>query len=65
MKSMKYFPRALHYLKPYKKLAIASVVLLVVSALLPIIIPLPLKYLIDSVLDHARSEAPQVLTAIG
>jgi ATP-binding cassette subfamily B protein len=49
---VKYFPRAWKYLWPFRKLAGASVVLLVLSALSGLLIPWPLKYIIDNVLQN-------------
>lgn len=50
---MKYFFRVLPYLRPYTKLVIISIVLLIFTALLGLLTPWSLKILIDSVLgDH-------------
>src|SRR5262249_19114852 len=51
--TLKYFPRVLHYLRPYWKLAALSVVLLVLAALAGLLAPWPLQILFDNVLqDH-------------
>ncbi len=50
---MKYFPRVLHYLRPYRKLAAVSATLMILGALAGLLAPWPLKILFDSVLqDH-------------
>lgn len=49
---MKYFHRVYPYLKPYWKLAVVSVVLLVVSVGLGLLAPWPLQILIDHVLGQ-------------
>jgi ATP-binding cassette subfamily B protein len=47
---VKYFRRVLHYLRPYSKLAVASVVPTVLAALAGLLAPWPLKILVDNVL---------------
>lgn len=50
---VKYFPRVLHYLRPHWKLAVVSVVLIILGTLASLLVPWPLKILVDSVLqDH-------------
>lgn len=49
---MKYFPRVLHYLKPYWKLACVSASLILVATALGLLAPWPLKILIDHVLEQ-------------
>lgn len=49
---MKYFPRVLKYLRPYRRLAYCSALLIVVSSALSLLTPWPLKVLIDHVLEH-------------
>jgi ABC-type multidrug transport system fused ATPase/permease subunit len=49
---MKYFPRVLRYLKPYRRLALASAALIFIGAALSLLTPWPLKILIDQVLEH-------------
>ncbi len=49
---MKYIPRILRYLRPYWKLASLSVVLTVISALAALLVPWPLKVIVDSVLGN-------------
>jgi ABC-type multidrug transport system fused ATPase/permease subunit len=46
-----YFIRSLHYLKPYRALAVVSVVLLVLGILDALLAPWPLKFLVDNVLN--------------
>jgi ATP-binding cassette subfamily B protein/subfamily B ATP-binding cassette protein MsbA len=48
---VKYFPRVLRYLRPYWKLAVLSVVLLVLGALAGLLAPWPLQILFDNVLE--------------
>ena len=47
---MNYFRRALRYLRPYRKLAVASIGLIVAGTLVGLLAPWPLKILIDHVL---------------
>jgi ATP-binding cassette subfamily B protein/subfamily B ATP-binding cassette protein MsbA len=49
---MKYFPRVLPYLKPYWRLACLSVVLIFLGAALGLLVPWPLKILVDHVLGQ-------------
>jgi ATP-binding cassette subfamily B protein/subfamily B ATP-binding cassette protein MsbA len=49
---VKYFPRVLRYLRPHWKLAVVSVVLIVLSALFSLLVPWPLKFLVDNVLGQ-------------
>jgi ABC-type multidrug transport system fused ATPase/permease subunit len=49
---MRYFRRALRYLRPYSRLAAASSVVLVAAALVGLLAPWPLKIVIDHVLGH-------------
>jgi ATP-binding cassette subfamily B protein/subfamily B ATP-binding cassette protein MsbA len=54
---VKYFPRVLRYLKPYKRLAAVSVLLILLGALAGLAVPWPLQILIDNVLgDHPLPE---------
>ena len=48
---MNYFPRALQYLRPYAGWATTSVVLTVLSALVSLLVPWPLKFIVDNVLS--------------
>jgi ATP-binding cassette subfamily B protein len=48
---VKYLPRVLRYLRPYWKLAVFSVVLILLGALTSLLVPWPLKILFDSVLQ--------------
>jgi ATP-binding cassette subfamily B protein/subfamily B ATP-binding cassette protein MsbA len=48
---VKYFLRVLRYLKPYRRLAAVSVVLIFLGALAGLAMPWPLQILIDNVLD--------------
>jgi ATP-binding cassette subfamily B protein len=47
---MKYFRRILPYLRPYKKMAVSSVVLIFVGSVFNLLTPWPLKILVDYVL---------------
>jgi len=49
---MKYLPKVIHYLYPYWKLAIWSVILIFVGGLTGLLIPWPMKVLVDSVLPN-------------
>src|SRR5256885_16702677 len=61
---VKYFPRVLRYLRPYWRLAVFSVALIILGALASLLAPWPLKILIDSVLqDHPLS--PVVAFLVG
>ena len=48
---MRHVSRALRYLRPYWRLAVVSVVLVLLSGLTSLLIPWPLKILVDSVLQ--------------
>jgi ATP-binding cassette, subfamily B, bacterial len=47
---VKYFPRALLYLKPYARLAVAAVALIGLGVLVSLLVPWPLKFIFDNVL---------------
>ena len=47
---MKYFPRALLYLKPYVRLAVAALALIGLGVLVSLLVPWPLKFIFDNVL---------------
>ena len=49
---MKYFPRVLHYLKPYKWSACIAVFLVLLGAGFSLLTPWPLQILIDHVFDQ-------------
>ncbi len=49
---MKYLPRVLRYLRPYWKLTIFSVALIFLGSLFGLLLPWPLKFLIDNVLQN-------------
>ena len=56
---MKDVPRVLRYLRPYWKLAMASVVLAVLTALVTLLLPWPLKILVDNVVaEQVRDSIP-------
>jgi ATP-binding cassette, subfamily B, bacterial len=63
---MRRTPRVLRYLLPYWRLAIASVVLTVLSAGVALLLPWPLKILVDNVLGNQPPPPPvdQVLGAL-
>lgn len=48
---MKYIPRALRYLRPYWRLAAISVALILLSSAAALLMPWPLKVLVDNVLE--------------
>ena len=48
---MNYFRRALHYLRPYRGYAGGSVTLLLLSTFAALLVPWPLKFLVDNVLS--------------
>jgi ATP-binding cassette subfamily B protein len=49
---MKYFPRVLHYLKPYRRSAFIAVFLVLLGAGFSLLTPWPLQILIDHVFDR-------------
>ncbi|HEV2764858.1 MAG TPA: ABC transporter ATP-binding protein, partial [Pyrinomonadaceae bacterium] len=59
---MKYLPRVLRYLRPYSRLAVGSVVIIVASGLVSLLAPWPLKILVDSVLGD--QPLPAVLSSL-
>ena len=61
---MKYFPRVLQYLRPYWRLAIVSVVIMVAGALVALLVPWPLQLLLDNVLDN-KPLHPRVAAVVG
>ena len=48
---MKFLPKVLRYLRPHWKLAVLSVALIVLGALFGLLLPWPLKFLVDNVLQ--------------
>ena len=60
IKYIRYFPRVLHYLMPYRKMAFLSIFFIVFGALIDLIVPWPLKFLVDHVL--ANEPLPGFLT---
>jgi ATP-binding cassette subfamily B protein len=56
---MKYFPRVLHYLKPYRRAAWLAVFLVFLGAGFSLLTPWPLQILIDNIFD--RKPFPPVL----
>jgi len=50
---LKYLPRLLPYIRPYYRLAGASVLLMALAALLGLLSPWPLKILVDNVIGQA------------
>src|SRR5438105_6433544 len=48
--AVKYFPRALRYLKPYVRLAVVSVALIGLGVLVSLLVPWPLALIVDYVL---------------
>ena len=53
---MRYIPRALRYLWPYWKLAVCSVILIVMGSLVGLLSPWPFAFLIDTVLTPSGIE---------
>jgi ABC-type multidrug transport system fused ATPase/permease subunit len=49
---VKYLPRVLHYLRPYWHLAVVSVALIALSAMAGLLMPWPLQFLVDNVLQN-------------
>jgi ATP-binding cassette subfamily B protein len=49
---VKYIPRIIHYVRPYWKLEVLSIVLMILSSLAALLAPWPLKLIVDSVLGH-------------
>jgi ATP-binding cassette subfamily B protein len=56
---MKYFPRVLHYLKPYRRAAWLAVFLVFLGASFSLLTPWPLQILIDNIFD--RKPFPRAL----
>src|SRR4051794_7829304 len=56
---MKYFPRVLHYLRPYRRGASLAIFLIFLGAAFSLLTPWPLQILIDNVFD--RKPFPPVL----
>src|SRR3954470_15224576 len=52
IRSMKYFPRVLHYLRPYRRAAWLAVFLVLLGAGFSLLTPWPLQILIDHVFDR-------------
>jgi ATP-binding cassette subfamily B protein len=48
---LKYLPKVLGYLKPHWKLAVFSAVLMILGGLVGLLLPWPLKFLVDNVLQ--------------
>ena len=46
------FPRALRYVKPYRGLAAAAIVLTILAAIINLAHPWPLAFVVDTVFDH-------------
>jgi ABC-type multidrug transport system fused ATPase/permease subunit len=59
-----YFSRVLRYLRPYWKLAIVSVALILLGTLAGLLAPWPLQILFDNVLDD-KPLAPLMATLLG
>lgn len=50
---MRLYWRVLHYLKPYRGLAVASVLIIAATAMASLLTPWPLKILVDNALGGA------------
>ncbi len=61
-RGFKTLPRMLPYLKPYRKLAVISVILTLLMAVVALAQPWPLAFVVDSVIGH--KQAPGWATAI-
>src|SRR4029434_2866295 len=59
---VKFIPKVLRYLRPHWKLALVSVALIVLGALFGLLLPWPLKFLVDNVLQDAP--LPDFLAAL-
>lgn len=55
---MKYFPRVLRYIKPYWGIAAASVGTILLAGLIGLLVPWPMKILVDSVLETHPLDPP-------
>jgi ABC-type multidrug transport system fused ATPase/permease subunit len=62
VKSLKYAPRVFHYLSPYWRLAVVSVVIMVIAGVVGLLVPWPLKILVDNILGH--QPLPQWITRL-
>ena len=60
---MTYFWRVLHYLRPYWKLAVGSVIITIASVAAGLLTPWPLKILVDNVLGS--QPVPTILARAG
>lgn len=61
---MKYLPRALRYLRPYWKLAVISLFIIILSGLIGLLTPWPLKIIVDNVLGD-QPLSPFLSRALG
>jgi ATP-binding cassette, subfamily B, bacterial len=61
-RGLKVMPRVLHYLRPYRKLAVISVILTILLALVALAEPWPLAFTVDSIIG--QKPAPGWVTAI-
>jgi ATP-binding cassette, subfamily B, bacterial len=59
---VKYALRALRYVRPYWKLSIISILIIIFSGLVGLLMPWPLKILVDNVLSN--HPAPTILTSL-
>src|ERR1051326_1073269 len=59
---LRFLPRILKYVRPYKRLAAFSVLITAVAALITLLMPWPLKILIDNVIQNAPG--PQIVVAV-
>ena len=60
---MKYFWRVFRYLRPYWKLAVGSVIITIASVAAGLLMPWPLKILVDNVLGS--QPVPTILAGPG
>jgi ABC-type multidrug transport system fused ATPase/permease subunit len=61
---VKHFPKVLAYLRPYWKLAVVSVILMLLGALAGLLAPWPLQFLVDQVLQ-GKPLPPALQWALG
>ena len=61
---MKYFPRVLRYLRPYWRLAVLSVLIMLAGAGVALLVPWPLQVLVDNVLG-TKPLHPTLARALG
>ena len=61
-KVVRLFLRAFGYLRPYSRLAVASVSLMLLTVAVDLLLPWPIKFIVDNVL-HGEPMPPRVAAA--